>query len=125
MNTARLRSVRGRLIPSVEAIAQGMVERAIEFMVSRLNMNALLAQADLNAALDQVDINELLVRLIFKSWQTGSTWTPGCGNGCEKPRSRTESSHQAATTPATPGAHAARDKRPQRGPPQLTLICPA
>jgi hypothetical protein len=63
MHTARLRSVRGRLIPSVEAIAQGVVERAIEFMVSRLNMNALLAQADLNAALDQVDINELLARV--------------------------------------------------------------
>jgi hypothetical protein len=63
MHTARLRSVRGRLIPSVEAIAQGVVERAIEFMVSRLNMNALLAQTDLNAALDQVDINELLARV--------------------------------------------------------------
>ena len=48
---------------SVEAIAQGMVERAIEFMASRLNMNALLAQADLNAALGQVDINELLARI--------------------------------------------------------------
>ena len=59
----RLRSVGDRLTPSVEALAQAVAERAVELVLSALDMNALLDRVDLNAVLDQVDVNGLLARV--------------------------------------------------------------
>ena len=53
----------GRLGPSVEALAQAVAERAVEIVVSALDMNALLDEIDLNAVLDQVDITRVLDRI--------------------------------------------------------------
>ena len=53
----------GRLVPRVEALAQAVAERAVEIVVSALDMNALLDRVDLNAALDQVDIDRVLDRI--------------------------------------------------------------
>ena len=53
----------GRLGPSVEALAQAVAERAVELVVSALDVNALLDEIDLNAVLDQVDINRVLDRI--------------------------------------------------------------
>ena len=53
----------GRLVPRVEALAQAVAERAVEIVVSALDMNALLDQVDMNAVLDQVDIDRVLDRI--------------------------------------------------------------
>ena len=53
----------GRLGPSVETLAQAVAERAVELVVSALDVNALLDEIDLNAVLDQVDINRVLDRI--------------------------------------------------------------
>ena len=53
----------GRLVPRVEALAQAVAERAVEIVVSALDMNALLDRVDMNAALDQVDIDRVLDRI--------------------------------------------------------------
>ena len=45
-----------RLVPRGEALAQAVAERAVELVVSALDVNALLDEVDLNALLDQVDI---------------------------------------------------------------------
>jgi hypothetical protein len=50
----------GRLVPRSEAWAQAAIERAVELVVSALDVNALLDQVDLNAVLDQVDIDRAL-----------------------------------------------------------------
>jgi hypothetical protein len=55
--------VDGRLVPRVEALAQAVAERAVEIVVSALDMNALLDQVDMNAVLDQVDIDRVLDRI--------------------------------------------------------------
>jgi hypothetical protein len=47
----------------VEALAQAVAERAVEIVVSALDMNALLDQVDMNAVLDQVDIDRVLDRI--------------------------------------------------------------
>ena len=52
-----------RLIPRSEQLAQAAIERAVELVVSALDMNALLDQVDLNAVLDQVDIDRVLDRI--------------------------------------------------------------
>ena len=52
-----------RPVPRSEAWAKAAAERAVELVVSALDMNALLDQVDLNALLDQVDINLLLDRI--------------------------------------------------------------
>ena len=52
-----------RPVPRSEAWAQAATERAVELVVSALNVNALLDQVDLNALLDQVDINRVLDRI--------------------------------------------------------------
>jgi hypothetical protein len=44
-------------------VAQAAAERAVELVVSALDVNALLDQVDLNAVLDQVDIDRLLDRI--------------------------------------------------------------
>ena len=56
-----------RLVPRAgtraEALARAVAERAVEIVVSALDMNALLDRVDLNAALDQVDIDRVLDRI--------------------------------------------------------------
>jgi hypothetical protein len=56
-------SANGRIVPRREAFAQAVTERAVELVVSSLDVNALLEQVDLNAVLDQVDINQVLDRI--------------------------------------------------------------
>ncbi len=53
----------GRLGLSVEALAQSVAERAVELVVSALDVNALLDGVDLNAVLDQVDLGRVLDRI--------------------------------------------------------------
>ena len=62
----------GRLVPRVEALAQAVAERAVELVVSALDVNALLDRVDLNAVLDRVDHQP-------GCW-TGPTWT-ACSGG--------------------------------------------
>ena len=50
-------------MPRSEAWAQAVAERAVELVVSAVNVNAVLDQVDLNAVLDQVDINQVLDRI--------------------------------------------------------------
>ena len=52
-----------RLVPRGEALAQTVAERAVELVVSALDVNALLDEVDLNALLDEVDLNALLDRI--------------------------------------------------------------
>jgi hypothetical protein len=56
-------SIDGRLVPRREALAQAVTERAVELVMSAVDVNALLDQVDLNAVLDQVDIDRLLARM--------------------------------------------------------------
>ena len=46
-----------------EALAQAVTERAAEFVLSAVDVNALVDQVDLNAVLDQVDIDRVLDRI--------------------------------------------------------------
>jgi hypothetical protein len=59
----RRRAVEVRLVPRGEALAQAVAERAVELVVSALDVNALLDEVDLNALLDQVDIERVLNRV--------------------------------------------------------------
>jgi hypothetical protein len=59
----RRRSVQDLLVPRAEALAQAVAERAVELVVSALDVNALLGRVDLNAVLDQVDIDRVLDRI--------------------------------------------------------------
>ncbi len=59
----RHRSIDGREVTRREALAQAVTERAVDLVVSALDVNALLDEVDLNALLDQVDINQLLDRI--------------------------------------------------------------
>jgi hypothetical protein len=52
-----------RPVPRSEALVQAVAERAIELVVSALDVNALLDQVDLNAVLDQVDMDQVLDRI--------------------------------------------------------------
>ena len=52
-----------RLVPRSEALAQAAIERAVELVVSSLDVNELLDLVDLNAVLDQVDIDRVLDRI--------------------------------------------------------------
>jgi hypothetical protein len=52
-----------RPVPRSEAWAQAVAERAVELVVSAVDVNAVLDQVDLNAVLDQVDINQVLDRI--------------------------------------------------------------
>ena len=56
-------SIDGRPVTRREALAQAVTERAVEFVMSTLDLNAVLDQVDLNAVLDQVDIDRLLERI--------------------------------------------------------------
>ena len=52
-----------RPVPRSEAWAQAAAERAVELVVSALDVNAVLNLVDLNAVLEQVDINQVLDRI--------------------------------------------------------------
>jgi hypothetical protein len=52
-----------RPVPRSEAWAQAVAERAVELVVSALDVNALLDQVDLNAVLDRIDLDRLLERM--------------------------------------------------------------
>jgi hypothetical protein len=56
----RPRLADGRLVTLREALTQAVTERAVDLVVSALDMNALLDQVDINRVLDQVDINRVL-----------------------------------------------------------------
>jgi hypothetical protein len=53
----------GRPVSRSEAWAQAAAERAVELVVSALDVNELLDLVDLNAVLDQVDLNAVLDRI--------------------------------------------------------------
>ena len=61
--SGRRRLPEGRLVSRPEAWTQAAAERAVELVVSALDINALLDQVDLNAVLDQVDTNRVLDRI--------------------------------------------------------------
>ena len=64
MNSPERRRLAGvRPVPRSEAWAQAATERAVELVVSALDVNALLDLVDLNAVLDQVDIDRVLDRI--------------------------------------------------------------
>jgi hypothetical protein len=56
-------SIDGRLVTRREALAQAVTERAVELVMSALDLNALVDQVDLNAVLDHLDLDRLLERL--------------------------------------------------------------
>jgi hypothetical protein len=56
-------SIDGRLVPRREALAQAVTERAVELVMSAVDVNGLLDRVDLNAVLDQVDIDRVLDRI--------------------------------------------------------------
>ncbi len=59
----RQRSMESWLVPRREALAQAVAERAVELVMTALDMNALLEMVDLNAVLDQLDIERVLDRI--------------------------------------------------------------
>jgi hypothetical protein len=59
----RQRSADGRLVTRREALAQAVTERAVELVMSAVDINGLLDRVDLNAVLDQVDIDRVLDRI--------------------------------------------------------------
>ena len=59
----RQRLADGRLVTRREALAQAVTDRAVELVMSAVDVNTLLDQIDLNAVLDQVDINRVLDRI--------------------------------------------------------------
>jgi hypothetical protein len=63
----RRRLVESRLVPRAETradiLAQAVADRAIDLVISALDVNALLDEVDLNAVLDRIDLNRLLERL--------------------------------------------------------------
>ena len=52
-----------RPVPRSEVWAKAAAERAVELVVSALDVNALLDQVDLNAVLDRIDLDRLLERI--------------------------------------------------------------
>jgi hypothetical protein len=53
----------GRLVTRREVLAQAVTERAVELVMSALDVNELLDEVDLNAVIDQVDIERVLDRI--------------------------------------------------------------
>jgi hypothetical protein len=47
----------------VEVLAQAFTERAVDLVVSALDVNAVLDQVDINRVLDQIDLDHLLERM--------------------------------------------------------------
>ncbi len=62
-SSARRRLAEVRPVPRSEAWARAATERAVERVVSALDVNALLDLVDLNTVLDQVDIDRVLDRI--------------------------------------------------------------
>jgi hypothetical protein len=60
---ARLRMVRGRLAPQMEAAAQAVAERVIILVMDAVDLNVMLARIDLNAVLRRIDIEEPIDRI--------------------------------------------------------------
>ena len=56
-------SIDGRLVTRREALAQAVTGRAVELVMSALDVNALLDEIDLNAVVDQLDIDRVLDRV--------------------------------------------------------------
>ena len=59
----RRRPGEGRLVSRSEALTQAIAERAVDLVVSALDVNALLDEVDLNALLDRIDLNAVLGRI--------------------------------------------------------------
>jgi hypothetical protein len=59
----RRRLADGRLVTRREALAQAVTERAVELVMSALDVNALLDWVDLNAVLDRIDLDRLVGRM--------------------------------------------------------------
>ena len=59
-SSERRRLVEGRLVPRSEAWAQAAAERAVELVVSALDVNALLARMDLNDLVRRIDFDALV-----------------------------------------------------------------
>jgi uncharacterized RDD family membrane protein YckC len=59
--------VEPRLVPRREILAQAVADRAVELVVSALDVDALLDQVDLNAVLDRIDLDRLLERMDLNS----------------------------------------------------------
>ena len=59
----RQRLADGRLVTRREALAQAVTDRAVELVMSAVDVNTLLDRVDLNAVLDQVDIDRVLDRI--------------------------------------------------------------
>ena len=59
----RRRPVDGRLVSRSEALTQAVADRAVQLVVSALDVDALLDEVDLNAVLDEVDLNAVLDRI--------------------------------------------------------------
>jgi hypothetical protein len=59
----RQRLADGRLVTRREALAQAVTERAVELVMSAVDINGLLDRVDLNAVLDQVDMDRVLDRI--------------------------------------------------------------
>lgn len=53
----------GRLVSRSEALTQAVAERAVQLVVSALDVDALLDEVDLNAVLERIDLNQLLGRV--------------------------------------------------------------
>ena len=51
------------MVTRTEALAQAVTERAVDLVMSAVDINAVLDQVDLNALLDNVDINRMLDRI--------------------------------------------------------------
>lgn len=47
----------------MEVLAQAVTERAVDLVVSALDVNAVLDQVDINRVLDQIDLDRLLGRM--------------------------------------------------------------
>ncbi len=59
----RQRLADGRVVPRREALAQAVTDRAVELVMSAVDLNAVLGQVDINQLLDRIDINRLLDRM--------------------------------------------------------------
>ena len=68
-----LRSVGRRMTDPAEALAQQVIERVVELVLSATDLNEIVGQIDMNALLSRVDINALLKKVDWKPCWTG--WT--------------------------------------------------
>jgi uncharacterized RDD family membrane protein YckC len=63
----RRRPAEGRLVPRREILAQAVADRAVDLVMSTVDVNAVLDRVDLNAVLDQIDLDRLLARVDLNS----------------------------------------------------------